>query len=266
MGNECALNEIKLKLSDKDKIIKSSDDEIKVLKNDNNKKEDEIKSLQLEISNLKTNKSDLDQNFAKLDKDFKLKEDKLENLQKQSREELDSKENELKNNKDKYEEQLNSLNKELADLKASNEELQINLTSANENVKTSTNLLEKKEKALKISTDLLQKCQDEIEKKTSELDTNKKSLMELEENYRESAVKVHGFGAWSLGWQLSLSNDHTRRRLKVGGAFVMPCSPQCSNRQQDADLVDGVHCVRSPVLSCPPTAFAGSRKTKAAPH
>jgi len=181
--NECALNEIKLKLSDKDKIIKSSDDEIKVLKNDNNKKEDEIKSLQLEISNLKTNKSDLDQNFAKLDKDFKLKEDKLENLQKQSREELDSKENELKNNKDKYEEQLNSLNKELADLKASNEELQINLTSANENVKTSTNLLEKKEKALKISTDLLQKCQDEIEKKTSELDTNKKSLMELEENY-----------------------------------------------------------------------------------
>merc|ERR1712002_410288 len=105
-----------------------------------------------------------------------------------------------KNNKDKYEEQLNSLNKELADLKASNEELQINLTSANENVKTSTNLLEKKEKALKISTDLLQKCQDEIEKKTSELDTNKKSLSDLEENYsNEKKPKT-----WILSFRATL--------------------------------------------------------------
>lgn len=191
--NECSLNEIKLKLNDKDKVLKSVDNEIKALKNENDTKEKEIKSLQLEINNLKTNKSDLDQNLAQLDKDFKLKENKLESLQKQSKEELDSKETELKNIKEKYEEQLNSLNKELTNLKSSNEELQVNLTSANENVKTSTNLLEKKEKALKISTDLLQKCQDEIEKKTSELDTNKKSLTDLEENYskeKETKEKV----------------------------------------------------------------------------
>jgi len=191
--NECSLNEMKLKLNDKDKVIKSIKNEINVLKNENDTKEKEITSFKLEINNLKTNKSNLDQNLAKLDKDFKLKENKFETLQKKSKEELDSKETELKSIKEKYEEQLNSLNKELTNLKASNDELEANLKSANENVKTSTNLLEKKEKALKISTDLLQKCQDEIEKKTSELDTNKKSLIDLEKNYskeKETKEKV----------------------------------------------------------------------------
>jgi len=37
----------------------------------------------------------------------------------------------------------------------------------------------------------------------------------------EGAVKFHGFGAWSLGRQLSRSNHDARRHLEVGGAFVM---------------------------------------------
>jgi len=62
----------------------------------------------------------------------------------------------------------------------------------------------------------------------------------------EGAVKVHGFGAWSLGRQVSLSNHNARRHLNVAGAFVMHsiCRRECGNRQQDADLVDGVHYVR----------------------
>jgi len=62
----------------------------------------------------------------------------------------------------------------------------------------------------------------------------------------EDAVKVHGFGAWSLGRQVSLSNHNARRHLNVASAFVMHsiCRRECGNRQQYADLVDGVHFVR----------------------